>query len=69
MSCDKSATYYCGYTRSEHTPKKIWLNCVNDYMSQKGVGTEMTADKGFWRKTTCCAEPEKWEKDKKMTMK
>ena len=45
-----------GY-KSRRRPKKRWMECVNDDMVRKGVTTEMTTNRGVWKKKTCCADP------------
>jgi hypothetical protein len=37
-------------------PKKKRMDCVQDDMSIKGVGMEMTSDRKEWKKKTCCAD-------------
>lgn len=33
------------------------MDCVDHEFGKKGMNTEMTADKGKWKKNTTCADP------------
>ena len=43
--------------RGRGRPKKIWMDCVTNDMLEKGVDDAMTANRGEWKKMTCCADP------------
>jgi hypothetical protein len=36
-------------------PKKRWIDCVRQDMRKMAV-SEMTSDRGEWRKRACCAD-------------
>ena len=43
--------------RGRGRPKKRWMDCVTNDMLEKGVDDAMTANRGEWKKMTCCADP------------
>ena len=43
--------------RGRERLKKIWMDCVTNYMFEKGVDDAMAANRGEWKKMTCCADP------------
>ena len=38
--------------------ERRWMDCVTNDMLEKGVDNTMTANRGEWRKMTCCPDPE-----------
>ena len=42
--------------RGTGRPKKRWMDCVTNDML-KGVDDATTANRGEWKKMTCCANP------------
>ena len=43
--------------RERGRPKKRWMDCVMNDMLEKGVDDAMSANRGGWKKMTCCADP------------
>ena len=44
-------------SRRRGKPKKRWMDCVTNDMLEKGVDDAKMANRGEWKKTTCCADP------------
>ena len=40
----------------EEEGQKSWMGCVTNDMLEKGVDDAMTANRGMWKKMTCCAD-------------
>jgi hypothetical protein len=52
----KSGKYECSHLHS-YLSKKRLMDCVKEDMRIKAVSTEMTSDRGEWKKKTCCGDP------------